>query len=481
MTAISEATAQAGRQASRMVLVGGLLALLALALISNENTAIVAYPVAAVIVTMILFSLALIRLNGDLPYFETGFFFTVLVTIYSIYGPIAGIIGDLRYTPLNDLRLWLMKPTGEEIARIAWLHAALLASFATAYVLVRRRVPRIEQGIERPDASTLIILIALYIAIKIFFLFLVAFFGLRFETYADEFRVVRSLPLIFMQLNNHLGGMLNSVQLLILLSLFANYEKYKRVIFVWLGTSTVLAVAHFGSRTELFLLLLSAVIAYHRLVKPLSGRIVVAIGIAMLSAFLILGVIRLLQSATVDEASTTSEFDALFTTAVDLARRNDYHTNLPPPPTRLYNDVLALIPQQLIPIQKGDMAVWYLKSYHEDVYEEGGGYAFGIVAEAVVGYGLIELVIRGMLLGAMMAAFHRWYARTRHTVWTLGLYTWVTAISYLSYRNTTFTPIVILFFRFLPLYLIVRFFAPLLRSSLYRKRLPQAPATTATA
>jgi oligosaccharide repeat unit polymerase len=467
------------------ILGAGIFAIGFLALKTNDTTAIVAYPVAGVIAVMALFAAALsARENGELPYFEVGFFFATIVSIYAIYSMVSAIALDLRFTPLSDSRLWATQPDGKQLARAGWMHVVLLGTFAATYLLVRRKSAPVPRVVPKPDSAAFVTLVVLYILIKLFNLFLVAMFGLRFETYADEYLAYRSLPLVFAQLANHLGGMINSIQLLILYCLFTSYRKNKPIIFLWLGVATALAFLKLGSRTELFLLLLSAMIVYHRLVKPLSGRVVITLGVVALAGFLIMGFLRAIQQGGQAGAGSGSEFDALFSTAVDLANRRDFNAIVDVPKTHYFNDFLALFPQQIVPFKKSDMPTWYVKTFYPEMYFSGGGYAFGMIAEALVGFGWAELVVRAAVLGALLAWFHRWFVRRRPSVWTFALYTWVTAISYQSYRNTTFTPMVYVWFRFMPLFVAVTLTAPVLRvvmGGARRARIAHAPEPAASA
>jgi oligosaccharide repeat unit polymerase len=472
---ISPRDARRARMRSTVSLVlAAVLALGYLANMATPATALVAYPVVAIIGIVTLFAIVLAHWEtGEVPYFEVGFFFVAVVSLYGVYSLVTAITLDLRYTPFSDLRLWMYQPPAAELARAGWMQVYMLGTFTATYLLVRRKTPPVTRVITKTDPVVFVILVGIYLFIKLYFFFLISFFGLRFDSYYDQYLAYRSLPLVFAQVANHLGGMLNTVQLLLLFSLFASYKRNRAIIFTWLIVATALAFLALGSRTELFLLLLSAMIVYHRLVRPLKGKVIVSMAAVALLAFLVMGILRLIRNEGAVGVGNASEFDTLFANSVDLLRRRDLNVLVPPPTLHYFNDLLALIPQQLMPIAKVDLPTWYLRTYYPEMYSSGGGYAFGMVAESIIGAGVPELIVRSAMLGIGLALFHRWFAHKRRaTLWTFALYTWVTAISYQSYRNSTFVPLVYLWYRFLPLYLAVILLTPVVRAALFRRVRP---------
>jgi hypothetical protein len=450
------------------IALGSLLAIVGVLLMANAQSMEIAYPVIAMILIAAVFSSTLTYLeDGGLPFFEIGFFFVAIVSLYGVYAMVTAIALDLRFTPLSDVRLWTTQPSAQELAETGWMHVGLVGVFSLAYLAVRRKTPPPARLIARPNTSMVVILVGLYICIKLFFFFLITVYGLRFDTYQDEYLAYRAVPLIFAQLANHLGGMTNTIQLLLLFSLFTSYRKNKPIIMLWIGVATVMTFLKLGSRTELFLLLLSAVIVYHRLIKPLSGRTVLLLAIVALGGFVVLGLLRIINGGGSAGLGSATEFDTLFANAFDLLRRKKTEGILDPPKTLYYNDFLALIPQQFIPfIKKADNATWYLRTYYPDMYDAGAGYAFGLISEAIIGRGWPDLIARSALLGAAYGGLHRWFVFRKQTVWTFAMYTWVTAIAYQSYRASTFAPMIYLWFRFLPIYVLVTLLIPMVRAAL---------------
>ena len=120
-------------------------------------------------------------------------------------------------------------------------------------------------------------------------------------------------------------------------------------------------------------------------------------------------------------------------------------------PWQVYlSDVLLLFPQQLLPFEKIDPVLWYT-----NVTQSAGFFVYGVIAQAILGLDWIELIIRGIVLGGIMAAFHRWYVRRASSFWVTLFYCWLMLWSYNAVRNTTFYLVVWIVYRFVPAVLLV--------------------------
>src|SRR6266540_4129114 len=98
---------------------------------------------------------------------------------------------------------------------------------------------------------------------------------------------------------------------------------------IWLASEVIGAAVQLGSRGIVVLLLLSAGVLYHRLVKRVTFRQFAFAGALLLSAFLVAGVLRGLRSGAPsverprNVLTAANEFQGLFTTAFDLHKRKE--------------------------------------------------------------------------------------------------------------------------------------------------------------
>jgi hypothetical protein len=143
--------------------------------------------------------------------------------------------------------------------------------------------------------------------------------------------------------------------------------------------------------------------------------------------------------------STANEFQILMGTALHV--RDMVESGLKVPPQVIWSELLMLIPQQLLPIEKIDPSIWYL--IESGLGESGSGYMFGVQSQAEVGWGNPELVLRGVLLAVVLGFLHRQYSKHSASFLPTVAYVWLLTAIYYSYRAATFYWVTFVAFRLL--------------------------------
>src|SRR5205823_8261324 len=136
------------------------------------------------------------------------------------------------------------------------------------YLGVRGRLARIQPRPHPPSLVTVLALIITYLLIEGFEVALGLFYNMSASSYAESYLVWQRLPLVLAQLLNHLEGMKYPISLGLLTVLFTHYRTARPVILAWLLVAMVLGLMRMGNRTDVLLLLLSAIAMYHVLVRP---------------------------------------------------------------------------------------------------------------------------------------------------------------------------------------------------------------------
>lgn len=409
--------------------------------------------------------------HGVIPFFELGVFYFFVVLIYSLYPIITYLINGMQFPASGGLRLFQAQPTPQKVSIIAWYYAIYLGSYGVTYLLFRGRLTQRENTFQKPDKAIIIVIISSYLLIKVFFIFLKIYYDLPYvESYTESYLVYQELPLLLRQMTNHFGGIILTLQLLLLIALIKDYHKYRFVIFGWLAFEILIALINLGSRTHLVILLLSFMIGYNHAVKPLKFIYFVIGGQCILLLFLLLGLLRTgLSIVGLDLIfnlfSYDNEFVCLFGNAYDMfqLKITGATSNLSFREVYLA-DVFRLFPQQFLPFEKIDFAKWYVNTFYPSYAEKGGGLAFGAIAESIIGCGWIDLIWRGGILGIIFAKLHRHYALSKKTFWLLSFYLWITVMSYQSFRSTTFMLAYKSFYQFLLPVIFIKVVATILRS-----------------
>jgi oligosaccharide repeat unit polymerase len=387
------------------------------------------------------------RGHGGVPWFEIGSVYVTVVTLYMAFPLIGYVTLGGTYTPFNDDRLINLAPGPQEVGRVAWLYVCHLLGFVLAYLAVRGRLPKIRPRPRPPSVHTVVAIIVVYLLIEGFVIALGLSYNMAANSYLESYLVAKRLPLVLAQLLNHLEGMKYPLSLAILTVLFLSYRTSRPLIVLWFGLTTSLALVRMGSRTEVVLLAISATAMYHVLVRPLSLKFIVGASATGLVGFLVFGALRS-GHIIANPFASASEFESLFGNAVHLARigRTIDHV----PGVLYFTDLAALVPQQLVPFYKIDPATWYVTRFFPVYAAEGGGLAFGTVAEAILTGGAISALARGAVLGLCFAMIHRACLHRSGSFWVFVFYIWITTLCYQPFRNTTLSLAVLIGYRFLP-------------------------------
>lgn len=408
--------------------------------------------VPALIITAIAFGAltVLSRREGVFPLFELGTMTIVATAAYALIPLLGYLLSGLTWTILSDTRLFALDLSPAQMGRFAWWNVGYLLSFVLVYLHQRGRVSAQGVSMDETDPLTSVSLVVLTLGILIYFTLLYVVTGANYwysyEDLAASSAAIINLPLIVRQISIHFFGIyiLLKLGLVILLIQHWRQKRWRYLLFLCLGVEIAITLIRMGARTELLFLLLAAVLAYHRLIKPLRVSTMILLGVAMLSGALAYGVMRNIIISKgafpviMDKSlfSVQNEFQASYATAADLSDLKVKGLLREIPKAAYFADFLALIPQQFLPFAKVDLSEWYLEQI--GLKGTGVGFTFGVMAQGVIGGGWLELVLRGAILGYLFAAVHRWYVRRAGNFWVTFFYLWMCLFSYYTYRVSSF-------------------------------------------
>jgi hypothetical protein len=443
---------------------------LSLPLFSSEQRH-VALPI-LLIVNIAVFLLSSLWGRGreqPVPLFELGTVYGAALTLYSLVPLLNYLLAGMTWTRLSDNRLLAYDTLPAEVGRFGWNYVVYFLSFAVAYLCARDQSASQKRTVVISDSPPLVIIALPLLALVAYFYLLNVFFGVdanpSYSKSSDNLLNLKRLPLVVYQVSSHLRGMLLIFKMALVVLLFERWEskRWRAILCLWLALETVYTIFNMGARFETALLLLSALLCYHRLIKPIKLSHAFALGILFIAGFQLLGMARtyaLKGDKPVPPitfrsvVSATSEFQSIFATAYDLDRmkKTGQLENIP---AQLYfSDFLMPVPQQLLPMEKIEPAQWYLdlKDFNDQT-----GYMFGVVAQSVIGFGLLELLLRGALIGVLFAWAQRWYTRRSSRFLPTLLYVWLCVWSYYTFRASTFYLLSPIIYRVLPFVALIYF------------------------
>ncbi len=424
-----------------------------------------AAPMLAIGMTATVFMMVLWSRDGSPPVFEAGTLCMLAITVYGTL-PMAGfLMMHGQWDPLSDGRLQNYPFVIQELGLFGWRYAVYAAAFAATYILVRGRATVKTTRFTIPKQTTQTALIILFIALYLCKIALKVVYDYDPDdfTYSDVAgSVARSLakttPYFILQIAHNVLGALFVVELGLMILLIAYWRKRwcRYALGLWLVYEILWTFITLGSRGRAVLLLISAGVLYHRLVKPVSFRLVIVAGTLLLAGFLVAGVIRVVSSPEAMRKdvghvlTAANEFQGLFGTAFDIHKRKEAGS-IPSVPWQVYvSDLYFLIPSQLLPFEKIDPSSWYIDLLGDTGAGPGVGYMFGVMSQAAIGLDWIELVLRGVLLAVALALLQRWYVRHGTSFWATLFTLFVSIWAYYTFRASTFYFVYFVIYHFFP-------------------------------
>lgn len=425
----------------------------------GSREAMVAAPIAVSVGATALFLLVLLRRSRVVPLDEIGTWYIGIALVYTVLPLIVYLVLGMQYGPINDLRLYLEQPQPEMVATLGWYFTAYLMAFAGMYLLIRGRasIPTTTRPHVSQALGTAAILLWLFLTVGLLIPRL--FYNLSADTYIESYAVVSRLPILVRQWIRFTGGIRLVVELVILVWVFDDWKKRRWIAFAWLGYEGSQMLLSAGARTELMMALVAVTVLYHRLRRPVRFPLAVAGSVLILVVFMGLGYWRsyrgLQEVGAVGSTLNAGEFEAVFANAIDIYQRKRAGELNDLPPGLLLSDLVAPIPSQLLPFPKQSIPDWYMSEFYLTLREQGGGLAFGAIPQSLLGYGLVEVILRGAFVGLLFGVMTRWAARRAGRLWVVVFYLWMTLFAYNSLRSTTFHVMSSLVQHFVPAVVVV--------------------------
>ncbi|MDH5523666.1 MAG: hypothetical protein OEY01_06695 [Desulfobulbaceae bacterium] len=389
----------------------------------------------------------LIRLEQGVPLFDIGFVLIGITFIYSVYPLLAFMLSGYEWGPLTDNRFRTIKPTPEVLGKFALHNLVYLFGLIAGYLALRfKKIPL--RTVRLPiniDKGTVYLFVIIYGLSTLYFKLLGYFSG--------------EVPYLILQINHNLASIKFVCSVALICYAFSRWNNlwYRGAFFLYLFYRAYLMVSLSSGRTWFFLTLLASLMFYHRQVKELTLGKAVAGFIVVATSFIIMGFYKVGLLHYVGKYSmwtASNEFTSLLGTAFDIYWRKEVLGSIGEIPFQLYfNDIILLIPSQLLPFVKMDTSQWYLDVI--GLRGTGVGMMFGVISQGVIGGGMIELLLRGIFLGGLAALLHNWYLKNSQSFLANVAYVFIAVRIYYTYRAGTGYIFYDILYQLLPTYLLV--------------------------
>lgn len=411
--------------------------------------------------------------DSSVPLFDAGMLCALTIFIYTSY-PLVNFWADgYRFGLLSDYRLWKYPISAQDIGKFHGRHCLYMASFVVTYAAFRGK-GRLETGNIAPLTKLMnYVILAFFILLGGYFLtlFIITYKDISaLKTYgaktARVVEVMSSMPEVVAKTSDKLRNIFLLFKLSVLFIVVSRCRdrKWLYILVAWLSSEIVMTLVLRNTRTGLVFLILSAVLLYHRMIRPFSMRFLVTTGLIFFMFFNFLGLYRsysnlnaLQNKAETPEIAVLSganEFQAIFATSYDVFQMKRDGVDLP---WYLYiNDFINILPpQQVVPFEKIRADEWYMRElgFSSDI---GIGFMWGVVTQSIVGLDWLELFFRGTILGFILALIHRWYVKHQSGFIETMIYLYLCLRVYYTFRDTTFSLLTFFVWDIVPYYLMLR-------------------------
>jgi len=429
---------------------------------NNKENIYILVPILTFISILTWFIFSLKRKDGSLN-IDIGLFAVSFSFLYSIVPYLGYYLGGLNFGLLSDGRLQALKPTPLEMGYFSINYVVYFFSLSAGYIYFRKNY-----GIDKFNKIILTaylrqLLLFLCIIFGLYFSILEFGFGIGFNSgyNGDE---LSPGPLILEQINGKLDG-IYFILYIALLGLCAYYIKnpiIASVLFFYVLFKLINTFVFPGSRGEIISLLLYITI-FSKMFHNINLQKVIIIFLLVFVIFILLGILRsdgaVADLLISDEllrtlGSVQNEFQAVFATTLDVT---DRIKDVSVPNALLFNDFTPLLPpQQLLPFEKIAAADWYIKLI--GLEGTGSGFMWGIITQAQIGFGVSELILRGLITSWFLAKIHNWFISRNEYFFSYVIYSFLCMSTVWIFRDTsgailwiivwTIMPTVILFYMF---------------------------------
>jgi hypothetical protein len=444
-------------------------------------------PLCALIGISVLFFLNQTRKDRRLPIADLGSFYMLAILAYGAIPLAFHLLSGMNLTVLSHVRLYAIDPAPDEFAQVGWMHVFFAFSFACAYLAMRGKHPYGGVVHVHISGTTSKILLVMLLVFQGYVFWVKASTGVDFSAaYNDnsvyeQAEAYQQLSLVQQQLISHPYGMLAAIKMGLIIWLTTNWHRqpFRWTLITVLGTSVLSYLQAPGSRYLLLSMFLAAFLTYHITVRPIRQRAAVMYFALLMIAFFIANIYRLGTeyidqlgdlSGVVDKFfSVSNEFQAHYGSILDL-QDNFTSGTLETLPWQVYlHEVLLIFPHQILPFEKIDPVAWYVAATYPDFFN------YGVIAQSVVGFGFAELVLRGIVTGAIFAVIHNWWMRKAGQFWPTFFYIWLLIAVYQSFRNASMYIAPLIIYEWAPVFVL----AMLLKAVFSQQYLALAPVSSA--
>jgi hypothetical protein len=242
----------------------------------------------------------------------------------------------------------------------------------------------------------------LFFLIIVFYL-LKYFFNSDFEITSrlSSFKFIKSLPRTNAQILKFISVTYFYLEVIFYFEFCRRFGEKKKIVYLFIISFLIINFFNIGlysNRSELFIKLIVIIIAFNLYVRKINLYQIAIIVIFLISFLIIWGNLREYDANDKFMIKSIGEFDMIYANFFDILRRAPHDISL----KIKFFDFYSFFPGQFLPFEKKSLSDWFMTNFHYEYYDKGGGYGFGILAESLTGWGILETFIKIFFLSFIL-------------------------------------------------------------------------------
>ncbi len=394
--------------------------------------------------------------DGSVHVLDFGLIVSAVMILYMVLPTLGFLFLNEGNLALMGFRISELDPKSSHINQVLGNAVAILVGIVLAYKMQFKGNYIVPEKIRIISSNIYSKSIIGFIASGIILFIIKLMYGLNaVESYNESYTVFWAMPKLVKQLFLVFQDVFTFCKIIIFIYLIQHNRSSWKWIFLLYLFFTVFFYDSSGSRTSLFVEVLLMIALYHIYIKKISKRGIFLLVILGLILFSFLGISRSQSSESflLSNYLVIGEFVNIWANAVHLVQLSG-EQNLSVPTNVSLSELLSFIPSQILPFEKLDYAVWYMRSFFPESLEQGNGLAFGIVAQSISDGGPFFGFFRGFILGSLFIWISRlvklnkfWWSFPIYLLFYLGIYNTVRSSSFELFTSPIlkFTAIVFVF------------------------------------
>lgn len=385
------------------------------------------------------------KYNKASPFDDIGTIWIMLLLLYSVAPALSYYFQDGVYPTFLSGRLYSLQPSIETTAGQMGIAIWLALGFILIYGLLRSRIKPFRHNEKNIMPVNILIsagLLFIMAKLGIWVIHNVGIIG-KAETYIEQYKMLNNAPSYIRQIHKLFDSGGKICYYVLLAGLFQRWPSTKYLIYLLIIFSIVFYDPS-GSREGIAMELLAVLISWNIYVKRIKPIIFALVAITGLLTFTIIGTLRNIEDPSSYEVEDSfkglGEFEAVWANGIEMSQLKALD-KLKIPNNIRFGEFIQFVPGELLPFEKLSLSNWYVKEYYPEFKAQGGGWAFGTLAQSALGGGVFEAFLRGVFLAFFYIAVFGLFRNHGKLWWSYPLYLIIFLSSYRSIRDTTFTQI----------------------------------------